>query len=424
MLPSAATKTFVMIDAPQPTAFASRLTRRAAGLVFSAVLGCAVALVAPPEPARADDRVNAMLERLDARERRIFLDWHSAQKKHEANLSAYWKKVEKTRTERRKKIRAGKPVSEKDYIMSFPPEYSGPKLPAHIARIWNELKPPVERKPVPSVADVLESAKTVYGFEPERIPEKEFKRRYALEALAHGLTKEQVVRVYALETGGRGTHDMQAGINPQTGKGTPISTALGYAQLLHANSVNELVKHGNTFISRLEKTAEMPGIAPARAAALQKKARVVRRMLASAKTVPNDWYAHMKFAGTRNGLGIHALNLDGDIGPMLQVIKLKGIREVAERAGRTNLTPAELELMNLAGPSTGLEMMTPVGRTAPTPNFFSRLGYERNPVVHKRTAAELLARIDEIMDANVSKPGSVEFAAAFDEAASFRASQR
>jgi hypothetical protein len=168
----------------------------------------------------------------------------------------------------------------------------------------------------------------------------------------------------------------------------------------------------------------MPGIAPARAAALQKKARAVRRMLASAKTVPNDWYAHMKFAGTRNGLGIHALNLDGDIGPMLQVIKLKGIREVAERAGRKNLTPAELELMNLAGPSTGLEMMTPVGRKAPTPNFFSRLGYERNPVVHNRTAAELLARIDEIMDANVNKPGAVEFAAAFDEAMSFQASQR
>src|SRR5690606_42073686 len=125
---------------------------------------------------------------------------------------------------------------------------------------------------------------------------------------SHGHTKVQVVRVYALETGGRGTHDMQAGTSPQTGKGTPISTALGYAQLLHANSVNELVKHGNTFISRLEKTAEMPGIAPARAAALQKKARAVRRMLASAKTVPNDWYAHMAFAGTRHGLASHAPN--------------------------------------------------------------------------------------------------------------------
>ena len=365
-----------------------------------------------------------MIKRLDARERRVFLEWHAAQRKHEADLGAYWKKVTSTRTQRRKKIRAGKSVGTGDYVMSFPPEYSGPKLPSRIARIWDELKPPVKRTPTPSVDDFLAGAKAVYGFVPERISEQEFKRRYALEALAHGLSKEQVVRVYALETGGRGTHDMQAGINPQTGRGRPISTALGYAQLLHANSVNELVKHGATFIARLQRTAETPGIDPARAAALQKKARVVRQMMASAKTVPNDWYAHVKFAGTRNGLGIHALNLDGDIGPMLQVIKLKGVREVAERAGRKNLAPAELELMNLAGPSTGLEMMTPIGRTAPTPNFFSRLGYERNPVVHKRNGAELLQKLDEVMDVHVKKPGSIEFAAAFDEAKSIRASQR
>lgn len=413
-----------MTDALLPTAPVSRLAQRAAASLLVALLVCAAMVVVPPASARADDRVDAMIKRLDARERRVFLEWHAAQKKHEAARDAYWKKVQSTRTQRRKKIRAGRSVSSKDYIMSFPPEYSGPKLPSRIARIWGELKPPVERKPVPSVEDVLESAKTVYGFVPERIPEKEFKRRYALEALAHGLSKEQVVRVYALETGGRGTHDMQAGVNPVTGRGTPISTALGYAQLLHANSVNELVKHGTTFIARLEKTAETPGIDAARAAALQKKARILRRMLASARKVPNDWYAHMRFAATRNGLGIHALNLDGDIGPMLQVIKLKGVREVAERAGRENLAPAELELMNLAGPSTGLEMMTPIGRSAPTPNFFSRLGYERNPVVHKRTAAELLEKLDSIMDVHVKKPGSIEFAAAFDDAMSIRASQR
>lgn len=413
-----------MIDALLPTALASRLALRAAGTVFPALLACAFSLAIAPQAARADDRVDTVIERLDARERRVFLEWHAAQRKHEATLDAYWRKVTSTRTERRKKIRANKAATSDDYIMSFPPEYAGPKLPSQIARIWDELKPPVKRTPTPSVDDFLESAKTVYGFVPERISEKEFKRRYALEALAHGLAKEQVVRVYALETGGRGTHDMQAGIDPLSGRGRPISTALGYAQLLDANSVNELVKHGATFIARLQRTAETPGLDPARAAALQKKARALRQMLASAKTVPNDWYAHMRFAKTRNGQGIHALNLDGDIGPMLQVIKLKGVREVAERAGRQNLAPAELELMNLAGPSTGLEMMTPIGRTAPTPNFFSRLGYERNPVVHERSGAELLQRLDEIMDVHVKKPGSIEFAAAFDEAMSIRASQR
>ena len=78
------------------------------------------------------------------------------------------------------------------------------------------------------------------------------------------------------------------------------------------------------------------------------------------------------FGGTPSGLGIHALNLDADVGPWLQVLKLKGLKEAAEAAGRgRQLSGAEIELMNLAGPRTGLEMMTPLGRTMPTSNFFS-----------------------------------------------------
>lgn len=422
MTPHVQTNQGNMIAALLPTIAVSWFASRVAGPVIMTALGLAASLAATPA-ALADDRISTMLERLDEHQRRTFLDWREAQRKHQAELSAYWKTVESTRTQRRKKIRARQAVGPGDYVMSFPPEYSGPKLAPDIARIWDQLKPPADRKPVPTVADVLESAKAVYNFVPEQIPEREFKRRYALEALAHGLSKEQVVRVYALETGGMGTHDMQSGINPVTKSGTPLSTALGYAQLLHANSVGELVKSGTKFIARLEATAKTPGIAPARAAALQRKARVLRQMLANARKVPNDWYAHIKYAGTRNGLGIHALNLDGDIGPMLQVIKLRGVREVAENAGRPTLTPAELELMNLAGPSTGLEMMTPLGRNAPTPNFFSRGGYERNPVVHKRTGAELLDALDSRMDVHVTKAGAVEFATVFDEVISMHASR-
>lgn len=419
ILPYLATNEGNMIAKLFPTAAACRLASRAGGLLLATAIGFALpAMLAPG--LLADERVSAMLERLDARQQQEFRNWHAAQQKHGAELDAYWNAVEKTRTERRRKLRAGQPVGPGDYIMTFPPEYGGPKLSADIARLWDQLKPPVEPKPIPTVADVLEGAKTVYGFVPERIPEREFKRRYALEAVAHGLSKQQVVRVYALETGGMGTHDMQSGISPVTKRGTPISTALGYAQLLHANSVSELVKHGTTFISRLESTAKTPGLASERAAALRKKAKVLRRMLAAARKVPNEWSAHMRFAATRNGLGIHALNLDGDIGPMLQVIKLRGVREIAEKAGRATLTPAELELMNLAGPSTGLEMMSPLGSAAPTSNFFSRGGYQRNPVVHKRSGAELLAALDSRMDVHVKKAGAVEFATVFDEVMSAR----
>ena len=76
-------------------------------------------------------------------------------------------------------------------------------------------QPPKEKKELPGLADFLAAAKKHYGFEPSRIPEREFKRRYAEEAIALGLSRSRS-SVYALETGGDGTADMQAGIHPIT----------------------------------------------------------------------------------------------------------------------------------------------------------------------------------------------------------------
>ena len=117
---------------------------------------------------------------------------------------------------------------------------------------------------------------------------------------------------------------------------------------------------------------------------------------------------------TANGLGMHALNLDGNVGPWMQVVKLRGIMEYASKKGLHHLTGGQLELMNLAGPGSGLEMLQPPGRDMPTSNFFERGGYERNPVVHEKTGAQLLVRLDEIMDRNVQKAGAQQFAKIFD----------
>jgi hypothetical protein len=99
------------------------------------------------------------------------------------------------------------------------------------------------------------------------------------------------------------------------------------------------------------------------------------------------------------------------------VLKLKSLKDAAARNGHPNLSGAEIELMNLAGPGTGLEMMTPLGRQMPTPNFFSEGGYGRNPVVRDKTAAELLAALGQRMEVHLKKPGSIEFAQIFDEVA-------
>ena len=115
-------------------------------------------------------------------------------------------------------------------------------------------------------------------------------------------------RVYALETGGNGTADMQAGINPVTKRGHRISSALGYAQLLHANTIGEFVKNGDGLIARLSRMAAHADGDPARAQELQRKIEALRRVMKStARSVPNDWYRHVAFAQTPRRLR-HARN--------------------------------------------------------------------------------------------------------------------
>jgi hypothetical protein len=225
-----------------------------------------------------------------------------------------------------------------------------------------------------------------------------------------------VVRVYALETGGIGTYDMQAGIHPIKKTGHAISSALGYAQLLDANSVNELSKHGEFFMQRLHEKLKNPNLSAARRAAIKTKIGIVGRMHARVKRVPFDWEQHQAFAKTPDGQGMHVLNLDGDTGPMLQAIKLQGLKETAEKAGRSQLSGAEMELMNLSGPVTGLEMMQPAGQKAPVSNFFARRAYYVNKMVIGLTGEQLLAELNRRMDQDVKSTGSQEFAAAFDAA--------
>lgn len=374
-------------------------------------------------PARADERADEFMGTLDARSRNLFESWLSAQAFYEFELDAYWRQVNDKRALRRGRKAKGETLTADDYVTSFPPEFKGAALPPELAKAWSEFQSrtqipvPVEPpKPVPTLADFLASASQNYGFAPVRVPEREFKLRYAREALRIGLNKDQVVRIYALETSGIGTADMQAGIHPLKRTGTAISTALGYAQLLGANSVEETAKHGLDFMSRLQEMAEQPGIDTGRRRELKEKLASLRRMIVNARAVANSWEAHVAYAGTPKGQGIHALNLDGDIGPWLQVVKLKGLKDLADKQGRARLAGNEIELMNLAGPGTGLEMMDGAARAMPTPNFFSRAAYGRNTIVRGKTATELLAALDKRMDENIRNPGAVEFVEVFDQA--------
>ena len=379
---------------------------------------CVWALSILPGAASAQRIPSDVAERLNPRQTEAYRAHLAARAVFDRQLDSYWAEVDERRDGRRRKRASGANFTAADYVAEHPPQYSGPPIPADVARIIASLKKPEpERDELPGLHDFLAAAKSQYGYVPSAVAEREFKRRYATEALRVGLTKAQVVDVYALETGGRGVYDMQAGIDPETRRGRPISSALGYAQLLAGNSVNEVAKHGPTFIRRLEGMARTPGVSPGRAAYLKRKAGVVRKMVRAAKSVPYQWSRHVALGNTPRGQGIHALNLDPDVGPWLQVIKLRGVLDHGISAGRTRLSGPELELMNLAGPGTGLEMMTPIGRRMSTANFFSRPAYGRNTIVREKTGAELLAALEQRMRVNEKNKGAVEFAAIFDELA-------
>ena len=300
-------------------------------------------------------------------------------------------------------------------MLTQPPVYGGPKRPVNPEP--EEEKPPRERKPLPVVADFLKAAAEQFQFMPQRpAAEVDFKRAYARYALAAGLTREQAVRVYSFETGGTGNHDMQSGLSASRPGSRAISTAIGYNQLLTTNSVELLAEQGHEFIKELTARAATLSGAPRKA--MDHKLAVLKKMVAFSRTVPDTWSEHEKLANTPQGWAVHAMVLDIDVGPMLQTHKLLTSVIFARAKGYNRpLSAAELEMMNLTGDGTGLDMVTmpqAMREQVPTSNFFQRGGYERNPVaIRHNTVAKLLAVTDERMDFNSSKPGAKELAAAF-----------
>ena len=345
--------------------------------------------------------------------RRKLAEYQAARAAFDAEAGAYWSQISEKRKGRNAKRRSGQQVTLDDYVLEHPPLYNGPKRPVNPEPEETPDRPP--RRPIPVVADFVQAAQELYQFTPQRpANEVEFKRAYARYAIASGLTREQAVRVYSFETGGTGSYDVQSGI--EHGGKRAISTAIGYNQLLTTNSVELLAEQGHELIRALsEKVAHTSG--PARKP-LEHKLAVLKRMVAHAKAVPDTWSEHEKIGNTAQGWAMHAMVLDVDVGPMLQTHKLLTSVIFARAKGYNRpLTAAELEMMNLTGDGTGLDMVTmplAMREQVPTSNFFQRGGYERNPVaIRHNTVAKLLAVTDDRMDSNSGKPGARELAAAF-----------
>ena len=337
-----------------------------------------------------------------------------ARQKFDGEAAAYWGAVAQKRRLRNAKRREGQEIVLDDYVLTQPPLYAGPPPPpAPPGREGKEG--PAPRKYIPVVADFLRSAQEYFGFAPQRPrSETEFKRAYAKLALDAGLTRGQIVRIYVFETGGNGTYDAQAGLE-YSPRGRAVSPALGYNQLLNTNSVEIVAERGDEFITVLQtRAAALDGEAKQ---ALARTVDILRRMMKFCRTVPDDWNAHDALANTPQGLGVHALLLDIDVGPLLQVQKLLDSVIFARRRGhRAPLSAAELQMMNLTGDGNGLDivmMPAAVRERVPTANFFLQAGYERNPVaIRNNVVAKLLAATNAAMDRGMNLAGARDLAAA------------
>jgi hypothetical protein len=385
-------------------------------------LGLAVLLIAPQASAMdaaaqaATDR-GAMAQAASAQAiaeyRRLLKTYQEARGAFDEEATAYWNSIAEKRRGRNAKRREHLAISLDDYVQTQPPVYTGPKRPVNPeGEPAPEIKPR-QHKAIPLVADLLQAATEHFQWAPQKpASEVEFKRAYARVASAAGLTREQAVRVYSFETGGNGNYDMQSGLR----SGRAISTAIGYNQLLTTNSVELIAEQGHEFVRDLTQRAAQLSGAPRKA--MDHKIAVLKKMVAYARSVPDDWSQHEKLADTPQGWALHAMVLDVDVGPLLQTHKLLTSVIFARTKGYTRpLSAAELEMMNLTGDGTGLDMVTmpqALREVVPTSNFFQRSGYERNPVaIRHNTVAKLLAITDSRMDSNSNLPGAKELAAAF-----------
>src|ERR1700722_1648666 len=347
--------------------------------------------------------------------RRLLAEYKAARAAFEEEAGAYWSSITEKRRGRNAKRREHLAIALDDYVLEQPPVYTGPKRPVNPEPEEPDTRPPRQYKPIPVVGDLLQAANEQFQWTPQKpASEVEFKRAYARYAMAAGLTREQAVRVYSFETGGTGNYDVQAGI--EHGGRRAISTAMVYNQLLTTNSVELMAEQGQEFVRDLTQRAASLSGSPRQA--MDRKIAVLKKMVAFARSVPDDWSAHEKLADTPQGWAVHAMVLDIDVGPMLQTHKLLTSVIFARAKGYTRpLSAAELEMMNLTGDGTGLDMVTmpqAMREQVPTSNFFQRSGYERNPVaIRHNTVAKLLAITDNRMDSNGNLPGARELAAAF-----------
>jgi len=173
----------------------------------------------------------------------------------------------------------------------------------------------------------------ITDIDPNKVDEARFKTMYAGEALRQGSlygfgptqVKNVVQSIYGIEGGGWSTSYTTANMPPRFLADNqederltfrPITSAVGYNQLLEVNTLAIVKDHGTDIASQLlEATKGLPKDDP-RAQELGVKAQMMTTLSAVLKgeSIPLD----IQLSKKEFGDALQALNLDPDVGPLIQ----------------------------------------------------------------------------------------------------------
>jgi len=227
---------------------------------------------------------------------------------------------------------------------------------------------PSEREPasgstVPVVADLLKATAEQFQFTPQRpANEIEFKRAYAAQAAAAGLTRSRRCGSFRSRTGGSGNHDMQSGLSACRRVRARSPRDRLQSDCSPPTAVELIAARAMTSSAAAEKAARLSGT--------QGAAPWINRRGAEAEWW--HWRVRYRTSGRARELGIRHLAgpslrwwLDIDVGPLLQTLKAAYFRIFRARSGYARAsTPPNWKMMNLTGDSTGLDMVTSRRRSA------------------------------------------------------------
>jgi len=347
------------------------------------------------------------------------------------------------------------------FVLDFPPIYTGPdkpKVPGQPPAVVPNSVPTIRQMLDDSkhLNQFAAGDKTQPEFNLRQVGEAEFKQRYTQEALnigqQYGLDKDKVrgiVRgIYAFEDGGWGTHetlssmpqslvtdDKPAGTTSQTARldfhveGVGASSALGYNQLLTATTMEDIQFQSKPIADRLNQLAQQD---PARAAELEQKAKMVsalggaldREVMAMAKAEkskkPEDQKQYLDGDGhptdllyrdflksseptaagmTRQDMAraVQALNLDGDIGPIIQAKELGNLLKNASQYGYDSLLQGKEQSDKQA--LSAYDALPAVQKQQAVHDILDRL----KPPAGKGTTAGVTAGSTPLQDFNTAK---------------------